>query len=44
MEEVKSEEELSSFKSECLGMAVLHLSHQAVKLGCTLREVGDKMR
>lgn len=44
MEEPKSEEELSCFKSECLGMAVLQLSHQAVKLGCTLQEVDEKIR
>lgn len=44
MEEVKSEDELSCFKSECLGMAVLHLSHQAVKTGCTLQEVDEKIR
>ncbi|XP_065820545.1 non-receptor tyrosine-protein kinase TYK2 [Labrus bergylta] len=39
MEDVKSEEEISRFKNESLGMAVLHLSHQAMQTGCSLQEV-----
>uniref|UniRef100_A0A667XWN7 Tyrosine-protein kinase n=1 Tax=Myripristis murdjan TaxID=586833 RepID=A0A667XWN7_9TELE len=40
MEDVseESEEELSCFKNESLGMAVLHLSHLAMQTGCTLEE------
>lgn len=44
MEEIESDDELSSLKSECLGMAVLHLSHLAVETGCTLQEVDKKIR
>lgn len=44
MEDVQSEEELSRFKNESLGMAVLHLSHQAMQTGCTLQEVAKKNR
>ncbi|KAJ8251325.1 hypothetical protein GJAV_G00220120 [Gymnothorax javanicus] len=36
-------EELSCFKNESLGMAVLHLSHQALLSGCTLQEVAKKI-
>ncbi|XP_071776790.2 non-receptor tyrosine-protein kinase TYK2 [Centroberyx gerrardi] len=43
LEEVQSEEELSRFKNESLGMAVLHLSHQAMQTGCTLQEVAKKV-
>ncbi|XP_029293114.1 non-receptor tyrosine-protein kinase TYK2 isoform X2 [Cottoperca gobio] len=43
MEEGDSEEELSSLKNESLGMAVLHLSHQAMQMGCTLQDVADKV-
>ncbi|XP_056144691.1 non-receptor tyrosine-protein kinase TYK2 [Lampris incognitus] len=42
MEEVESDEELSRFKNESLGMAVLHLSHQAIHTGCTLQEAASK--
>lgn len=44
MEDIESEEELSRFKNESLGMAVLHLSHQAVQTGCTLQDVARKVR
>lgn len=44
MEDIESEEELSRFKNESLGMAVLHLSHQAVQTGCTLQDVAKKVR
>lgn len=43
MEEVQSEEELNRFKNESLGMAVLHLSHQAVQTCCSLQEVAEKI-
>ncbi|XP_061079536.1 non-receptor tyrosine-protein kinase TYK2 [Conger conger] len=36
-------EELSRFKNESLGMAVLHLSHEALLSGCTLQEVAKKI-
>ncbi|CAJ1075309.1 non-receptor tyrosine-protein kinase TYK2 [Xyrichtys novacula] len=42
MEDVQSEEELSRFKNESLGMAVLHLSHQAMQTGQSLQEVAKK--
>lgn len=44
MEDVQSEEELSRFKNESLGMAVLHLSHQAMQTGSTLQDVAKKVR
>lgn len=44
MEDIKTEEELSRFKNESLGMAVLHLLHQAVRTGCTLQDVAKKIR
>uniref|UniRef100_A0A665UU38 Tyrosine-protein kinase n=1 Tax=Echeneis naucrates TaxID=173247 RepID=A0A665UU38_ECHNA len=43
LEEVQSEEELNRFKNESLGMAVLHLSHQALETGSTLRDVAKKV-
>ncbi|XP_074513494.1 non-receptor tyrosine-protein kinase TYK2 [Sebastes fasciatus] len=43
MEDVKSEEEMSRFKNESLGMAVLQLSHQAMQTGCTLQDVAEKV-
>ncbi|XP_034045553.1 non-receptor tyrosine-protein kinase TYK2 [Thalassophryne amazonica] len=43
MEEVQSEEELTQFKNECFGMAVLHLSHLAVQKVCTLQEIADNI-
>ncbi|KAM3598092.1 uncharacterized protein V6R79_013377 [Siganus canaliculatus] len=43
MEDIESEEELSRFKNESLGMAVLHLSHQAIQTGCTLQDVAKKI-
>ncbi|XP_062306115.1 non-receptor tyrosine-protein kinase TYK2 [Osmerus eperlanus] len=39
MEEAQGEEELSRFKNESLGMAVLQLSHQALQTDSTLQEV-----
>uniref|UniRef100_A0A4W5Q4V4 Tyrosine-protein kinase n=1 Tax=Hucho hucho TaxID=62062 RepID=A0A4W5Q4V4_9TELE len=35
MEDAQGKEELSRYKNESLGMAVLHLSHQALRSGCT---------
>ncbi|XP_041823478.1 non-receptor tyrosine-protein kinase TYK2 isoform X2 [Melanotaenia boesemani] len=43
MEDIESEEELSRFKNESLGMAVLHLSHLAIERGSTLQEVAGKI-
>ncbi|XP_029997211.1 non-receptor tyrosine-protein kinase TYK2 [Sphaeramia orbicularis] len=43
MEDVKTEEELSRFKNESLGMAVLHLSHLAMQTGSTLQDVAEKV-
>lgn len=44
MEDMKTEDEISSFKNESLGMAVLHMSHQALQTGSTLQEVAKKHR
>jgi non-receptor tyrosine-protein kinase TYK2 len=44
MEDAQGKEELSRFKNESLGMAVLHLSHQALCSGCTLQEVAKSVR
>lgn len=44
MEDVQTEEELSRFKNESLGMAVLHLSHQAIQTQSTLQDVAAKNR
>lgn len=44
MEDIESEEELSRFKNESLGMAVLHLSHLAIQKNSTLQEVAKKHR
>lgn len=44
MEDMETEEEISSFKNESLGMAVLHMSHQALQTGSTLQEVAKKHR
>lgn len=43
MEEAQEEEELSRFKNESLGMAVLHLSHKALQTGSTLQEVAKSI-
>nr|AMV91904.1 tyrosine kinase 2 [Acanthogobius hasta] len=42
IEDLKSEEELSRFKNESLGMAVLHLSHYAIQTNTKLQEVAEK--
>lgn len=44
MEDMETEKEISSFKDECLGMAVLHMLHQALQTGCALQEVAKKNR
>ncbi|KAL4659147.1 non-receptor tyrosine-protein kinase TYK2 [Arapaima gigas] len=44
LDEAQEEEEPSRFKSECLGMAVLHLCHQALHSGCTVQEMAKKTR
>ena len=44
MEKIVTEEELSRFKNESLGMAVLHLSHLAIERGSTLQEVTRKIK
>ncbi|KAM8723603.1 non-receptor tyrosine-protein kinase TYK2 [Acanthopagrus schlegelii] len=43
MEDIVSEGELSRFKNESLGMAVLHLSHLAVQTDKTLQDVAKKV-
>ncbi|XP_008327437.1 non-receptor tyrosine-protein kinase TYK2 isoform X2 [Cynoglossus semilaevis] len=43
IDEIQSEEELSRFKNESLGMAVLYLSKQAAVADCTLKEVAEKV-
>ncbi|XP_068194062.1 non-receptor tyrosine-protein kinase TYK2 [Antennarius striatus] len=43
MEDIETEEELSCFKNESLGMAILHLSHQAMQTGRSLQEVTKKI-
>uniref|UniRef100_A0A8C9Y3T3 Tyrosine-protein kinase n=1 Tax=Sander lucioperca TaxID=283035 RepID=A0A8C9Y3T3_SANLU len=35
--------EISRFKNESLGMAVLQLSHQAIQTDCTLQDVAEKV-
>ncbi|XP_049601369.1 non-receptor tyrosine-protein kinase TYK2 isoform X2 [Syngnathus scovelli] len=42
MEIMNTEEELSRFKSESLGMAMLHLMHLALQTGSTLQRVAKK--
>ncbi|XP_061556654.1 non-receptor tyrosine-protein kinase TYK2 [Phycodurus eques] len=44
MENASSEEELSRFRSESLGLAMLHLMHLAVQTGSTLQRVAKKTR
>ncbi|XP_056610016.1 non-receptor tyrosine-protein kinase TYK2 [Triplophysa dalaica] len=42
LDKVRGEEEISRFKNECLGMAVLHLSHTALQTGCSLQDVAKQ--
>uniref|UniRef100_A0A671QZC1 Tyrosine-protein kinase n=1 Tax=Sinocyclocheilus anshuiensis TaxID=1608454 RepID=A0A671QZC1_9TELE len=41
LDAVKGEEEISGFKNECLGMAVLHLSYTALQSGSSLQDVAN---
>ncbi|XP_042360188.1 non-receptor tyrosine-protein kinase TYK2 [Plectropomus leopardus] len=43
LEDLQSQEEISRFKNESLGMAVLQLSHQAIQTGSTLQDVAEKV-
>lgn len=43
IEDVKSETELSRFKNESLGMAVLHLSHYAIQTNRKLQETAENL-
>ncbi|XP_061567061.1 non-receptor tyrosine-protein kinase TYK2 isoform X2 [Cololabis saira] len=43
IKDIESEEELSRFKNESLGMAVLHLSYLAVQTESSLQEVAGKV-
>uniref|UniRef100_A0A671QZH1 Tyrosine-protein kinase n=1 Tax=Sinocyclocheilus anshuiensis TaxID=1608454 RepID=A0A671QZH1_9TELE len=42
LDAVKGEEEISGFKNECLGMAVLHLSYTALQSGSSLQDVAKQ--
>lgn len=44
LEDVTGEAEISGFKNESLGMAVLHLSHKALQLNTSLQEVAKQTR
>ncbi|XP_051994646.1 non-receptor tyrosine-protein kinase TYK2 [Xyrauchen texanus] len=39
---VRGEKEIGRFKNECLGMAVLHLSHTALQTGSSLQDVAKQ--
>ena len=43
MEEAETDK-LNQLQNESLGMAVLHLSHEAALRDCTIIEVSDKIR
>uniref|UniRef100_A0A8C1R2T1 Tyrosine-protein kinase n=1 Tax=Cyprinus carpio TaxID=7962 RepID=A0A8C1R2T1_CYPCA len=42
LDAVRGEEEISRFKNECLGMAVLHLSYTALQSGSSLQDVAKQ--
>ncbi|XP_009881445.1 PREDICTED: non-receptor tyrosine-protein kinase TYK2, partial [Charadrius vociferus] len=42
LKDLQTEQEIQRFKNESLGMAVLHLSHIAIKKGVSLEEVARK--
>lgn len=42
LDDVMGEAEISAFKNESLGMAVLHLSHKALQNGISLQEVAKQ--
>lgn len=44
LDALKGEEEISRFKNECLGMAVLHLSYTALQSGSSLQDVAKQTR
>lgn len=44
LRDLQTEQEIQRFKNESLGMAVLHLSHIAIKKGISLEEVARKYR
>lgn len=44
LKDLQTEQEIQRFKNESLGMAVLHLSHIAIKKGVSLEEVARKYR
>lgn len=44
LDDVTGETEISAFKNESLGMAVLHLSHKALQNGISLQEVAKQTR
>ena len=44
MEEAETDEQLNQLQNESLGMAVLHLSHEAARRECSITEVSDKIR
>ncbi|CAL8235645.1 unnamed protein product [Boreogadus saida] len=43
MEEAETDEQLNQLQNESLGMAVLHLSHEAARRECSITEVSDKI-
>lgn len=44
MEEAETIAELNRLKNESLGMAVLHLSHEAAHRDCSLTDISNKIR
>lgn len=44
LDDVRNETEISAFKNESLGMAVLHLSHRALQSSTSLQEVAKHTR
>lgn len=44
LDDVRNEMEISAFKNESLGMAVLHLSHRALQSSTSLQEVAKHTR
>lgn len=44
LDDVMGETEISAFKNESLGMAVLHLSHKALQNNTSLQEVARQTR
>uniref|UniRef100_A0A673H5D4 Tyrosine-protein kinase n=1 Tax=Sinocyclocheilus rhinocerous TaxID=307959 RepID=A0A673H5D4_9TELE len=42
LDAVRGEEEISRFKNECLGLAVLHLSYTALQSGSSLQDVAKQ--